>query len=293
MDRTDTRENIQTLQALLGLTHPPPSDPDAQDAVLVAVDFENAPQIIQDVSLKNVNSQIGFAILDTKDLSTSSIADISTYSFATGTSNYCQKVSRRFIFGESINEEKKYILEKIQAIIPDSRSVILIGHDIIWDLRALSHLNPRFQKYRYLDTQHIASQVLPLKDQNKNYALHRLLTYFNCPFYKLHCAGNDANFTLRLLLLLATFSVQNETLSTYQKEIVAKLHNISYALLPPPKLCPHDIALARKQRRVERKRQARFQDPDTIERVRAERARKKEEATRKLVLKPDAVPPRS
>ncbi|KAK6498987.1 hypothetical protein TWF481_011558 [Arthrobotrys musiformis] len=243
--------------------------------MLVAVDFENPQQIIEHDSLENVNSQIGFAILDTRDLFTSSIENISTYNFATGNSKYCERAFRQFLFGESINEGKKSMLKKIQRIIPESRNITLVGHDITWDLRALSSLNSGFQKCRFLDTQRIAGQILPLTDQSKRYSLHHLLTRFDCPFDKLHCAGNDANFTLRLLLLLAIHSVKNERLSTCQEEIVTKLQNIASAPLPPPKLCPHDIASAQKQKRDELKRQARVQEQERIKRVRAEKAKEK------------------
>ncbi|KAK6521591.1 hypothetical protein TWF506_001803 [Arthrobotrys conoides] len=285
----DTNTNIkhnsvQALQGVLRLT-PPSQSPlyeDVKDAVFVAIDCENASEFMKCNSLENANSQIGLAILDTRDLPgpDSSIVNISTYNFATGTSKYGKRVSTRFLFGKSYNlcTQKEQLAEQIKNIIPESRNIILVGHAIRQDLMALSSLDAGFLEYRFFDTQTIARSVLPVinKNMKANESLHNLLKYFNCPFDRLHCAGNDANFTLRLLLLLAIYPLKKVTLQPDQEEIVKNLKNIAYNPLPAPKPYPHDIALARKQGRRQRKLRARFQDSDTIARVRAERARKKE-----------------
>ncbi|KAF3318018.1 hypothetical protein TWF173_008757 [Orbilia oligospora] len=240
-----TDDNTKTLRELLGLTKASHSTlyENTRDDLLIAIDCENGFEFTKQDSFEKVNSQLGLAILDPKDLakSTSSKVNISTYNFATGTPNYRKRVSTRFIFGESYNlcTQKKDLAEKINNIIPDSRNVILIGHGGRQDLKAFSSLNAKFLKYPFVDTQIIARNVLPAIDENRkaNESLRNLLTYFNCPFDRLH----------------------------------------SYAPLPALKPYPHYVAFVRKQRRRQLKLQARFQDADTIARVRAERAKKREE----------------
>ncbi|RVD88096.1 uncharacterized protein DFL_002293 [Arthrobotrys flagrans] len=74
------KDDVQILQAMLWLTRPSHPNPDAdmEDVVFVAIDSENANGITKRDALEYVNSQIGFAILDAKDLpsSTSPIVDI-------------------------------------------------------------------------------------------------------------------------------------------------------------------------------------------------------------------------
>ncbi|KAF3193523.1 hypothetical protein TWF225_010262 [Orbilia oligospora] len=213
--------NTKTLRELLGLTKASKFAlyENTRDDLIIAIDCENGFEFTkQDHALEKVNSQLGFAILDPKDLSrsTSSIVNISTYNFTTGTSNYRKRVSTRFIFGESYNlcTQKKDLAEKINSIISDSRNVILIRHGGRQDLKAFSSLNAKFLQYPFFNTQIIARNVLPVIDENRkaNESLRNLLTYFNCPFDRHHCAGNDANFTLRLLLLLVAYSLKDVSL---------------------------------------------------------------------------------
>ncbi|KAF3183300.1 hypothetical protein TWF788_005690 [Orbilia oligospora] len=260
--------NTKTLRELLGLTKSSHSAlyENTRDDLLITIDCENGFEFTkQDHALAKVNSQLGLAILDPKDLSNST------------------SVSTRFIFGESYNlfTRKKDLAEKIDSIIPDSRNVILIGHGRRQDLKAFSSLNAKFLQYPFFDTQIIARNVLPVIDENKktNESLRDLLTCFNCPFDRLHCAGNDANFTLRLLLLLVVYSLKDVP-PPYIQEFKGKvkiIKDIAYAAVPALKPYPHDVAFVRKQRRRQLKLQARFQGPDTIARVRAERAKKRKE----------------
>lgn len=67
---------------------------------------------------------------------------------------------------------------------------------------------------------------------NLNISLRHLLNHFTCPFTRLHCVGNDANFTLRILLALAACPLKNEPLDSHQEELVKKLKTISYAPYP-------------------------------------------------------------
>jgi DNA polymerase III epsilon subunit-like protein len=92
------------------------------------------------------------------------------------------------------------MLRNIESLIPKSRHVVLVGHDIRNDLHAMRSLNFDFPAsiISILDTSRITREL----DVTVS-SLTDLLEVFQCPFDKLHCAGNDAHFTLRALLLLA------------------------------------------------------------------------------------------
>ncbi|KAK6529991.1 hypothetical protein TWF694_003367 [Orbilia ellipsospora] len=70
-----------------------------------------------------------------------------------------------------------------------------------------------------------------IRSQNY-YSLRCLLTFFGYPFSpnNLHCAGNDANFTLRLLLCLGVYSITGTLLSS-DDGLLENLRRIAYA--PP------------------------------------------------------------
>lgn len=97
------------------------------------------------------------------------------------------------------------MLTNIKHCIPQNRNILLIDHDIRHEINALSKLKADFRELcitGLLDMFQITSQVLPYFALT----LGELLTEVECPHSWLHNAGNDANFTLRALLLLAVRS---------------------------------------------------------------------------------------
>ncbi|KAH8641650.1 hypothetical protein IG631_04591 [Alternaria alternata] len=76
------------------------------------------------------------------------------------------------------------------------------------DLLVLQALGFQFSDNHvaFINTLHVANEVFgcwagPLRD---------LLRKLNCPHSRLHCAGDDANFTLKALLLLAAQKLEKE-----------------------------------------------------------------------------------
>ena len=166
------------------------------------------------------------------------------------------------------------MLESIESVIPRSRKLVLVGHDISHDLRALKHLNFDFQTsvVGILDILWIATRALATYPRG----LGDILNEFECSFYKLHCAGNDAHFTLRLLLLLA----QNTTQEHAQSESrLATLREVPHFPIPY-RVDPHIKAALKKQKREQRSRkhQSKFWNLEMQERIRANRAERREAA---------------
>ena len=149
-----------------------------------------------------MDSEVGLAILDTRDLDrVPSTKLISTYNFASGSPGYQARASKKKLFRKSVAVTQDQMLQSIEALIPRDRQVVFVGHNIQHDLRALDLLGFDFSKYQitFLDTQSVSAEIISYK----SLTLRRLLLMLDCPFRKLHCGGNDPNFTLKALLLLA------------------------------------------------------------------------------------------
>lgn len=217
---------LETLLKLLGLSDDLSG---MSDVVFVAIDFENAQSIWENTSSK-MGCQVGIAVLDTRKIekrrlaATSLYLDneldegpskgaeelITTYNFAAGPVEYCQraKVKSSFLFGKTIFIDQSDMRQKIESCLPQERDIILVGHDLYHDLKALETLGLNFKVYspwNAIDTLTIARQLFPPKSKS---SLRDILRKLKCPYNGLHCAGNDANFTLRAMLLLAARACQ-------------------------------------------------------------------------------------
>ena len=158
--------------------------------------------------------QVGLAILDTRCLSSTS--KFTTFNFITGEDTYFERSAPLYHWGTAEKIPVTSMLSKINDClrIYQNRSVILVGHRMSSDLAALKALGFDFQEnivVARLDT------YLPARDlQIGQLTLKNLLMKLNCPCnLKFHNAGNDANFTLRALLLLGIKAIEavesNET----------------------------------------------------------------------------------
>jgi hypothetical protein len=268
------KNGLRILQHFLGLVADP-TLPSSQDAVFIAIDFESLHNIKDDLSL-DLDCQLGLAILDTRDFENVAALEriISTHNFATGSSKYCDKASKKFLFGKSDRIHQMDMLRHINSLIPPSCTVILLGHGMSHDLRALATLRFEFQTSFIVDTSLVVPEVLSY------YALslNELLTELQCPFNNLHCAGNDAHFTLRASLLLAIRDPATKIDTKHQNRMNI-LEEIAYAPIPN-QVDPEVKARKRKEKRVakSRKYQSRFWSTEKQEQIRAERALRKLES---------------
>lgn len=220
------KNGLQLIQKVLQLTSSDSASEDVLpgDIVLVAIDFENPNAITPRGEILNTGIEVGLAILDTNNLKPTfhdSNNIISTYNFAAGSSKFGAAASRRFIFGESSTITTADILSSIEGIVPRSRNVILIGFELACDLITLRRLKFDLKSsiYGIIDTAWVAKEVLP----SFRGALEDLLCFLKCPFGQLHCAGNDAHFTLRALLLLAVWDKSQNMLVHDQVTLLKKI----------------------------------------------------------------------
>lgn len=198
--RPNVQHGLHKLYETFGLGPRPLGLYSHSEAVIVAVDFENTGSIKAGLCSTS-GCQAGLAILDTKDLRRISPSKlISTYNFATGSPSYLTKVSKRFLFGESVAISPMDMPSRIKSLIPLSRNVLFVGHGIFNEILVLRALKFEFPQLHLgnMDTLDIGREVFG----HSVGSLKNLLTKLGCPYDKLHCAGNDANFSLRALLLL-------------------------------------------------------------------------------------------
>ncbi|KAL9618561.1 MAG: hypothetical protein Q9160_006745 [Pyrenula sp. 1 TL-2023] len=255
----------------------------ALDVVFVAIDFEGRIP-------ENPPSEIGIATLDTRDLksittsSTSpSIEAIKSQRYAM---NYKQKfpVSHHtFCFGHtqyiepnsgrtrvSVLMESLFIQDK-QPNFPTSnlyRNIVLVGHNFYAELDTMSSLGIRSEAFSHvvgiLDTERIGRKFL---EMNEYPGLNLLLRRFDCPYRYLHNAGNDATFTLRVLLLMAAKLGQSSAHSSLEMTRLARLKEIALAPFPDvqarPKVKPIVTNKEPKRRRDRVRKAWRREDPLT------------------------------
>jgi hypothetical protein len=193
--------------------------------------------------------EVGVSILDTRDV-------FKLPSLSSDFSDIISSESRRinhqiplcrptFLFGTSDviarDDLEQYLNSKI--LIKDensgNRNIVIVGQEIRAERLAMKHIGVDlydFDKYPsvvgILDTRMLSYLVLEKSPEfTYNTSLDGLLESFGIPYQKeyLHVAGNDANFTLKALLMIVARSVEGLDLDADQRYTVAKLQAIAQA----------------------------------------------------------------
>ncbi|KAK0945620.1 hypothetical protein LTR29_002975 [Friedmanniomyces endolithicus] len=175
---------------------------DKADFVFVSLDFEG------DIHSRGL-TEFGYATLDTRDV----IADGPTiygHNYALASNH-----KRGFLFGDVTRIDVPQLGATIREVchVTDvdgmDRRVVLVGHGIHNELRNMAAHGVRLEDLPRvvgaIDTGELSKVVL-----GQAGTLERLLTSLEIPLTRnrngfadsLHCAGNDAHYTLRALLLL-------------------------------------------------------------------------------------------
>ena len=202
------KNSLQQLHEIFNSGNPKATKSSLSDIVLIALDFENT-QAMKGACTVETNCQAGIAILDTKNIKQRQLDKLlRTHLFVTGTRAYVTKASDRYWFGKTNSASLSKLVNCIRSLVPPERKVAFVGHGIMNDLLVLQALGFQFSDNHmaFMNTLHVANEVFgcwagPLRD---------LLRELDCPHSRLHCAGNDANFTLKALLLLAAQKLEKE-----------------------------------------------------------------------------------
>ncbi|RYP08624.1 hypothetical protein DL764_001752 [Monosporascus ibericus] len=266
------KNGLEILLGLFGLSVNSLGQTNWSDAVLVAIDFENIGSTKDDLDL---NFQAGLAILDLSQASSCpSERLIKTYNVASGSSAYCDRAVKKFLFGKTKAVHKRDMLAQIESCIPKDRNIVLMGHDIRHDIIVLENLKWTFKTtvIAILDAYRMSGQVLPYFALRLVELLHEL----GRPSTGLHCAGNDAYFTLRALLCLAAKGCRDEAVNLQNLAVLQRIANSPVRR----RLHPHEKGEKRdeqrqKSRQKTKKYQSQFWDDETKEKIRLERAANK------------------
>lgn len=216
------------------------------DVVFISIDFENPDKIHLPTSKHALSGgQMGVAVLDTRDLESWDEKGniISTYNFAWGRCIYIVHARRNFIFGATREIKSSDIASTLEALVPRSRNVVLVAHGSCNELAVLERINfdTETSIVGVLDTFELSKSVLP---SLQGRSLEKILQALGIPYHGLHCAGNDANFTLRVLLHLGVrgYSVYNHIHQQGTTERLRRLSAVGLSNIPtdpnPPYLAP-------------------------------------------------------
>lgn len=229
--KTATADLLQ-LQNYLGLVAPSPVK---EDTVFIAVDVENGQNILRETPRLDLRAQIGIAVLDTRDFHHHplQLEDlISTQELVMGAPVYLHNDQHSFIFGDVDTSTLEGFGEFLRAIFARyaGRRIALVGHGMVQDLDIMEHYGLDLSRVTMFDTSCLA--VAALDRFNTPPTLQALLIELDCTYGGLHHAGNDANFALRCLLILAAWDCKSTergrfVLSVARTSLPAKFKNVT------------------------------------------------------------------
>jgi hypothetical protein len=226
---------MQVLQESLGLTG-------SYDAVLVAIDCEHTGNLRNGYRDSHDN-QVGLLAGETET------PKIATYNFVTGSVPYTTKSSGKFLFGKAVTVSTGDLLRQIEAVLPQDRDIILIGHSVGCEVAILQVLGFKFKAVcAIVETTKLANEVFEVWRGS----LRSLLRVCECPFSDLHNGGNDAHFTLRAALHLVDKGCQQ-----IECERLVALEAIRRVLSTPIPIRPEIEIMAVKKREREIKQRER------------------------------------
>jgi hypothetical protein len=207
------------------------------EPLFVAIDFERPGFITNNFSPRS-DTQAGVSILDTQVLNPllqKGRLRLETHSFVTGSDLYYAESATKFLWGPSQQITPSQMPKCIDKLVRRDRNIVLVGHGFGGDLAALSSLGFDFQTsvIGILDTANISSEL-----GMERSTLGRLLGDLECPksSARLHNAGNDANFTLRALILLAIKGYRQQLkLDAFmvKEEVVARMEALQALAMTP------------------------------------------------------------
>ncbi|TVY92025.1 hypothetical protein LAWI1_G002092 [Lachnellula willkommii] len=204
-----------------------------KDLLVISVKTKGCPD---QLTKENGRYQVGLSILDTRHLQSVPVdmqkgSVLQTYHFCVGPERYFKKKSWNFCFGRSRHVTIEDIRREIQKLVA-KRDVVLIVHGGKDDHEFIKAAKIHLRQLYVVDTQNAAQNPLNL---DYRCAVERMLTFLGCPFdpEMLDNAGNNANFTLRALLLIATVDAKNDTkLEPGCKALLSTLERIATEGVP-------------------------------------------------------------
>lgn len=205
------------------------------DFDFLSVDFEGRVRVRESKSVKS----FGVAKLDPRNLakpagSSNLVACSNCYTPAAGRTG--------FLFGSNDQVEPDGLRTKVRQTLNNydlatscARKVVLVGHSIWSDIKTMEELGISIQDFPnvigVVDTLSLAWETL-----GQGPSLGRALLLMNIPFIEsaLHCAGNDAYYTMQLLAAL--LHAQYESSPDVSSDFLARLNAVAQHSTPPDRV---------------------------------------------------------
>ena len=177
-----------------------------QRTIFLSIDIESSPR-------NNRISEVGVAILDTAHLSNPDA--IQSRNFYTRPRHWCKPL-KPFLFGTTENVFSSEVKDLFQRITLGSRhsnplyesegvQVVLVGHDIRVDMKIMEDCVPGIWENTVIS---VVIDLQALTGILKLRTVLDLLLIGNGEYRGWHCGGNDANYSLRALLLTCVRHVE-------------------------------------------------------------------------------------
>lgn len=205
------------------------------DVLLVAVDIDTQQGYSE--ILPDHQFHIGVSTLDSRAMVNPAgtlrsgkgpTPTIQSLQFTIGDSRYCRKASKRFLFGLSEPSSLSSVKSRLETIA-SGRNVVLVVHEGHADLLALSNFDIDLQPIFVVDTVKAAQEPLSLPYR---YSLEKLLEALEIPYKKLHAAGNDAHFALRVLLMIIAKDAERQPETQHSVSLIRALKEVALAPIP-------------------------------------------------------------
>lgn len=234
------------------------------DVLLIAIDFEGGEEAKHGFA-RHRNCEFGVATLDTRDLQAylnlqtqgqaTDLPRISTWNYTTGDVYRYRRALHSFRFGISEPISIYDIAEKIRKHVQildletgKPRHLILVGQGIIREMQVVRALQVSVKEslqsvLAYLNTQLMLEQVLQLP-KGQSMSMPRLVQELEIPHeeHDFHTAGNDAEFTLRAMLLLAVRNHEEQNWQGIDERLMPLFQKIGLQDLPAKRI-PSELAL--------------------------------------------------
>ncbi|KAL2073027.1 hypothetical protein VTL71DRAFT_10351 [Oculimacula yallundae] len=217
------------------------SDVSNLDALFISIDFENPDKIASCAKSGLLDDSpyvsVGISILDTRDLHNARLPASrvvgKTYNICVGNNKIRKQwQDRRFLFGKTIWIPKlKYMKPSIELAIDRSRNIIFVGQAFDIELKVLRELGVDLKTsvVGTIDTYKLDEANTKEVPLGGNRSLKGILARLGLPVECCHIGGNDANYTLRAMLLLTAegFSRSKEEMTDAEVERVSRLRAIA------------------------------------------------------------------
>ncbi|CZR64583.1 uncharacterized protein PAC_14481 [Phialocephala subalpina] len=222
------------------------------DVVFVSLDIEGSFHTIREIGISTLDTR------DLRDLKCDPSVLISTHNYRIWTDEKAE-MQRPFRFGTSKRLEKRWmgwLIEKCmktgspELTKTEPRTTVLVGHNLRSDFEVLGRTKrggrfiiQKFPDQLILDTAFLKGQEYRGPRMTRTQSLKDTCTEFGieCTKSALHCAGNDANLTMKALMIIAAQSCADEELDVRQQDRRDFLETVARQPLPR---CPYrDVRL--------------------------------------------------